>query len=63
MNFLLRAIATRSASPRRWFEALLLVRREYDITQRRDADRLSSVPNVNANGRIPVLQVGDRFIS
>ena len=40
---------------------LHLERREYDIMkgETRTADFLA---NVNANGRIPVLQVGDRFI-
>ena len=39
-----------------------LARREYDIMkgETRTADFLA---NVNANGKIPVLQVGDRFIS
>jgi glutathione S-transferase len=38
-----------------------LERREYDImkTETRTADFLA---NVNANGRIPVLQIGDRFL-
>src|SRR4051812_16861515 len=38
-----------------------LERREYDIMkgETRTADFLA---NVNANGRIPVLQIGDRFL-
>src|SRR5688500_1405025 len=40
---------------------LPIKRREYDImkSETRTADFLA---NVNANGRIPVLQIGDRFL-
>ena len=40
---------------------LALERREYDIMQGETRTR-DFLVNVNANGRIPVLQVGDRFI-
>ena len=39
-----------------------LERREYDIMSRRDAVAPTFLDSVNANGRIPVLQVGDDYL-
>jgi len=40
---------------------LSLERREYD-TMKRETRTADFLANVNANGRIPVLQIGDRFL-
>ena len=42
---------------------IALERRAYDITHRRDAARREFLATINANGRIPVLQDGDRMLA